>query len=108
LDAVHRSRTRRPDFAPSSETPGGYVGQAVLVLDVLVGRGSRARQAAGAFCLQRLARLTIEAARPSRGCDVANGTGASLLKSHAGAIRDFKTNKLQTRIEDEDDDEYER
>ena len=28
-------------------------------------------------------------------------------KSYAGAIRDFKTNKLQTPIEDEDDDEYE-
>jgi hypothetical protein len=28
----NRNRTRRrpPDFAPSSETPGGYVGQAVL------------------------------------------------------------------------------
>jgi hypothetical protein len=25
-----RSRTRPPDFAPSSKTPGGYVGQAVL------------------------------------------------------------------------------
>jgi hypothetical protein len=24
------NRTRPPDFAPSSETPGGYVGQAVL------------------------------------------------------------------------------
>jgi hypothetical protein len=32
LMAPRRSRTRRrpPDFAPSSETPGGYVGQAVL------------------------------------------------------------------------------
>ena len=29
---VPRPRTRRrpPDFAPSSETPGGYAGQAVL------------------------------------------------------------------------------
>ena len=37
---IFRSRTRRrpPDFAPSSETPGGYVGQAVLVL-VLEGSG---------------------------------------------------------------------
>jgi hypothetical protein len=25
-----RARARAPDFAPSSETPGGYVGQAVL------------------------------------------------------------------------------
>jgi NitT/TauT family transport system ATP-binding protein len=25
-----RPRRRPPDFAPSSETPGGYVGQAVL------------------------------------------------------------------------------
>jgi len=25
-----RRRRRPPDFAPSSETPGGYVGQAVL------------------------------------------------------------------------------
>jgi hypothetical protein len=25
-----RTRSRRPDFAPSSKTPGGYVGQAVL------------------------------------------------------------------------------
>jgi hypothetical protein len=29
----NRSRTRCPDFAPSSKTPGGFVGQAVLVLD---------------------------------------------------------------------------
>jgi hypothetical protein len=31
MEALFRARTRRrpPDFAPSSETPGGYVGQAV-------------------------------------------------------------------------------
>jgi hypothetical protein len=29
-----RPRPRRPDFAPSSETPGGYVGQAVLESDL--------------------------------------------------------------------------
>ena len=30
-DQALRSRARRPpDFAPSSEAPGGYVGQAVL------------------------------------------------------------------------------
>ena len=28
----NRTRRRPPDFAPSSETPGGFVGQAVLVL----------------------------------------------------------------------------
>ena len=47
-DSASRSRTRRrpPDFAPSSETPEGYVAQAVLEMEAglapnLVGRGSR-------------------------------------------------------------------
>jgi hypothetical protein len=32
MEGLFRARTRRrpPDFAPSSETPAGYVGQAVL------------------------------------------------------------------------------
>jgi hypothetical protein len=36
LAARSRHPNRAPDFAPSFETPGGYVGQAVLVLDCQV------------------------------------------------------------------------
>jgi hypothetical protein len=46
----HKS-LRSPDFAPSSETPGGYVGQAVLVVESARLCGADFRGQVGVCCL---------------------------------------------------------